>query len=165
MWANSLMPAFGSAALIRLMCCDYYYLAMLDSHVNSHVCVSTHDIIQYLISKLITIDWLTMQAKSLETKQNASGSEDNCFEEEVCVLRLLLPHCNTKSMSLDALCIIEGAALLNELQPDVGQHQGEKAVPSGPSSHVEGFSEIPKDVMTLKPVISLLVEKVAQSDI
>jgi hypothetical protein len=54
-----------------------------------------------------------------------------------------------------------GVALLNESQS--GQHQGETAVLSGPSSHVEGFSEIPKDVMTLKPVIGLLMDKVTQS--
>ena len=56
-----------------------------------------------------------------------------------------------------------GVALLNESQPDVGQCQGELAVNSGPSSHIEGFSEIPKDVMALKPAIGLLINKVNQS--
>ncbi|KAN0128174.1 hypothetical protein V8E53_014026 [Lactarius tabidus] len=41
------------------------------------------------------------------------------------------------------------------------EEEGETAVLSGPSSHVEGFSEIPKDVMTLKPVIGLLMDKIS----
>lgn len=56
-----------------------------------------------------------------------------------------------------------GVALLNESQPDAGQPQGETAVESGPSSHAEGFSEIPKDVMALKPVIGLLMKTVSDS--
>jgi hypothetical protein len=56
-----------------------------------------------------------------------------------------------------------GVTLLNGLQSDVGRHQGEAAGLSGASSHTEGFIEIPKDVMALKPVICLLMEKVIQS--
>ena len=55
-----------------------------------------------------------------------------------------------------------GVALLNELQLDVGQPQGETAAISGPSSNIEGFNEIPKGVMALKPVIGgLLMKKVS----
>ncbi|KAN0128055.1 hypothetical protein V8E53_014156 [Lactarius tabidus] len=56
-----------------------------------------------------------MQAKSSEMKQGASRSEDSSFEEEMCS------------------AFWRGVALLNELQSDVGQHQGETAVLSGPS--------------------------------
>ena len=56
-----------------------------------------------------------------------------------------------------------GVAPPNESQSDVCQCQEATAVISGPSPHTEGFSEIPKDVMTLKPVIGLLMKKVTQS--
>ena len=56
-----------------------------------------------------------------------------------------------------------GVELLNESCPDVGQRKGELAVILGLSSHIEGFSEIPKDVTALIPAIGLLMEKVNQS--
>ena len=56
-----------------------------------------------------------------------------------------------------------GVELLNKSCPDVGQREGELAVILGLSSHIEGFSEIPKDVTALIPAIGLLMEKVNQS--
>jgi hypothetical protein len=53
-----------------------------------------------------------------------------------------------------------GVALLNESQSVMGQCQGKMTAGSG-LSHT-GFNAIPKDVMTLKPVINLLVNKVTQ---
>jgi hypothetical protein len=54
----------------------------------------------------------------------------------------------------------KGVALLNESQSAVGQCQGKMTADSG-LSHT-GFNPIPKDVMTLKPVINLLMKKVTQ---
>jgi hypothetical protein len=53
-----------------------------------------------------------------------------------------------------------GVALLNESQSVMGQCQGEITASSG-LSHTE-FNAIPKDVMSLKPVINLLMKKVTQ---
>ena len=44
---------------------------------------------------------------------------------------------------------------------DVGQHQGELAASSGPSTDLEGFSELPRNVMCLEGVIGKLTTKVA----
>lgn len=58
-----------------------------------------------------------------------------------------------------------GVALLNESDFDAGQHREPMVGPSNSSADTGGFSEVPKTVTLLKPVISNLMDKVAQSDI
>jgi hypothetical protein len=55
-----------------------------------------------------------------------------------------------------------GVTLLKELDSDVSQHQGSTIASSGPSRDTEGFSETPKNASLLEPVISKLMDKVAQ---
>jgi hypothetical protein len=56
-----------------------------------------------------------------------------------------------------------GVTLLNGMGFDVGQHQQGTAGSSSPSADAEGFSEVPKSVTLLQPVIGKLIDKVAQA--
>lgn len=56
---------------------------------------------------------------------------------------------------------IKGVNLLNESDFGVGKHPRPMEGPSSPTADTKGFSEIPKDVTLLQPVISKLVDKVA----
>jgi hypothetical protein len=56
-----------------------------------------------------------------------------------------------------------GVALLNESGSDMGQCLGPTAGPSGILEDTKGFTEVPKDVTLLHPVISKLMDKVVQS--
>jgi hypothetical protein len=56
-----------------------------------------------------------------------------------------------------------GVALLNESASDVGQCLGPSAGPSGTLEDTKGFTEFPKNATLLRPVMSKLMEKVAQS--
>ena len=55
-----------------------------------------------------------------------------------------------------------GVTLLNGMGSDVGQYQQGISGPSIPSANAEGFSEVPKSVTLLQPVIGKLIDKVAQ---
>ena len=104
-----------------------------------------------------------MQAQSTEMKQGASGSEGDRFKEEACLPRLFLSYWGTKYVLLDVLCILERGWTPQQIMPWHRSMRGGLAVILGLSSHIEGFSEIPKDVTALKPAIGLLMEKVNQS--
>lgn len=56
-----------------------------------------------------------------------------------------------------------GVAFLNESGSDTCPHQGSMAGPSGTLKDTEGFTEIPKNAMLLRPSIGQLMDKVAQS--
>lgn len=56
-----------------------------------------------------------------------------------------------------------GVALLNESESDMRQNQGPMAGPSSAPADTKGFSEVPKNVTLLQPVIQKLMDKVAPS--
>ncbi|KAH9012495.1 hypothetical protein EDB85DRAFT_2158981 [Lactarius pseudohatsudake] len=82
-----------------------------------------------------------MQGKSSEMKQGVSESEENSFKEAM------------------QSAFWNGVTLLNGMGSDVGQHQQGIAGPSSPSADAEGFSEVPKSVTLLQPVIGKLIDK------
>jgi hypothetical protein len=55
-----------------------------------------------------------------------------------------------------------GVTLLKESDSDASQCRGSMVASSGPSRYAEGFSEAPKNVSLLEPVIGRLMEKVAR---
>ena len=52
--------------------------------------------------------------------------------------------------------------VLKDMDSEAGQHQESMVVSSGPSRDAERFSKVPKGVSSLVPVISMLMDKVAQ---
>ncbi|KAI9433194.1 hypothetical protein H4582DRAFT_2061233 [Lactarius indigo] len=82
-----------------------------------------------------------MQGKSSEMKQGVYESEENSFKEAM------------------RSAFWNGVKLLNGMESDVGQHQQGMVGPSGPTADAEGFSEVPKSVTLLQPVIGKLIDK------
>jgi len=52
--------------------------------------------------------------------------------------------------------------ILKDMDSDASQHRESMVVSSGPSRDAECFSEVPKRVSSLEPVIGMLMDKVAQ---
>ena len=52
--------------------------------------------------------------------------------------------------------------VLKDMDSEAGQHQGSMVVSLGPSRDAKRFSEVPKGVSSLEPVIGMLMDKVAQ---
>ncbi|KAI9437292.1 hypothetical protein H4582DRAFT_2058286 [Lactarius indigo] len=82
-----------------------------------------------------------MQGKSSEMKQGVYESEENSFKEAM------------------RSAFWNGVKLLNGMESDVGQHQQGMVGPSSPTADAEGFSEVPKSVTLLQPVIGKLIDK------
>ncbi|KAI9428912.1 hypothetical protein H4582DRAFT_2066213 [Lactarius indigo] len=82
-----------------------------------------------------------MQGKSSEMKQGVYESEENSFKEAM------------------RSAFWNGVKLLNGMESDVGQHQQGMVGPSGPTADAKGFSEVPKSVTLLQPVIGKLIDK------
>lgn len=57
----------------------------------------------------------------------------------------------------------KGVSFLNKTDSDAGQHQRAMAGPSNPSADSEGFSEVPKNMALLQPVVQKLIDKVIWS--
>jgi hypothetical protein len=58
------------------------------------------------------------------------------------------------------LAFWRGVAILKELDSDGSQHQESTATSSNLSRDTEGFSEVPKNMTLLEPVIGKLLDKV-----
>ena len=56
-----------------------------------------------------------------------------------------------------------GVSLLSDSKSDGGQHQSSTESSLGTSKNAEGFSEVPKNVSLLEPVIDKLIDKVADN--
>ena len=65
-------------------------------------------------------------------------------------------------MPTDVLFVLDRVMVLKDMDSEAGQHQESMVVSSGPSRDAERFSEVPKGVSSLKPVIGMLMDKVAQ---
>jgi hypothetical protein len=100
-------------------------------------------------------------------EQGTSQVKNNNFEEEVCVQKTSVAPDGAIIQCLQMRSAFwRGVTLLKESdssEPDVGQHQGEPVAEAGPSTSAEAFSELPKHVILLKPVIGKLMDKVAHA--
>jgi len=55
--------------------------------------------------------------------------------------------------------------ILKQSDSDVDHQQESMVASSGPSRDTEGFTEVPKDVKALEPVIAMLIDKVGRKAI
>ena len=55
--------------------------------------------------------------------------------------------------------------ILKQSDSDVDHRQESMVASSGPSRDIQGFTEVPKDVKALEPVIAMLIDKVGRKAI
>jgi hypothetical protein len=103
-----------------------------------------------------------MQRKVSDMKQVASELEEKGFEEAVRVSQLTLTWAFIQCLQMRSV-FWKGVTFLNESGSDVGHCPGTTVGHFGTSEDTKGFTEVPKNVTLLRPVISKLMDKVAQS--